>query len=104
MAEKARETAHLAREKGAAVAQTAGDMADAAVDKARELIAQEGILPPRISPSWRCKVVNKLNLLKDVMPAAIQVQIDKLNALIGCGDVVQRAKSSVLGKLVTPIP
>jgi hypothetical protein len=36
-------------------------------------------------PELAQKAVNKLNVLKDVMPNAIQAQIDKLNARLGHG-------------------
>jgi len=83
VAEKAHEAAGLAREKGAAAAQSASDMADAAVEKAKELIAQAQDYINQNKPELARQAVNKLNVLKDVMPQAIQVQIDKLNALIG---------------------
>jgi ABC-type transporter Mla subunit MlaD len=58
-------------------------MADAAVEKAKELIAQAQDYIDQNKPELARQAINKLNVLKDVMPPAIQVQIDKLNALIG---------------------
>jgi uncharacterized protein YqeY len=68
------------------VAQAVGEVADAAVAKARELIeqAQDYIAEHRLDLAQRA--VNKLNVLKDVMPASIQAQIDKLNAQLASAD------------------
>ena len=52
-------------------------------------------------PELARKAINKLNVLKDVMPEAIQVQIDKLNALIG-GDDATLPPAAPVDR--TPVP
>ena len=85
VAERVERASDLAAERGAAVAQSVGEVADAAVEKARELIQQTEDYIAENKPELAQKAVNKLNVLKDVMPKAIQAQIDKLNARLGHG-------------------
>lgn len=80
VADTLHKAADLAAEQGAVAAQAVEEVADAAVEKARELIGQAQAYIAENKPQLAQQAVNKLNVLKDVMPAAIQTQIDKLNA------------------------
>ena len=71
-----------AAEKGAAMAQAAGQVVDAALEKAKELIAEAKTYIDEQKPELARRAVNKLNVLKDVMPLAIQEQIEKLEAAL----------------------
>lgn len=109
MAEQAKPAIETARqtiaEGSAAAAQAVGEVADAAVEKARELIRQAEDHIAQSKPELAQQAVNKLNVLKDVMPESIQAQIDKLNAmLLGAGAADPAKAQAPLPAALPPKP